>query len=203
MEGKKLKILAASDLHGDSRKVKKLAELAYKKNVDLVVLAGDITQFDIDATNMIGPFLSKGKRVLFVPGNHDSPATAEFLSEKYKITNLQFYSFKHEGVGFFGCGGANVGPNELTEKEMLQYLKKGFAGVKDAEKKIMVTHLHPAGSNIEKMSFPGGEGIRRAIEEFQPDIHICGHIHEAEGVKETIGRTQVFCVGPKGKIIEV
>ena len=203
MTEKKLRILAASDLHGDTRRVRKLADLAYKKNVDLVVIAGDITQFDIDATNMIGPFLSKGKKVLFVPGNHDSPATAEFLSEKYKITNLQFYSFRHEGVGFFGCGGANIGPNELTEKEMMQYLKKGFAGVKDTAKKIMVTHLHPAGTSIERMSFPGGESVRKAIEEFEPDIHICGHIHEAEGVEEIIGKTKVFCIGSKGKIIEI
>lgn len=200
---KKTRILAASDLHGDSRKVKKLAELAYKKNVDLVVIAGDITQFDMDTTNMIGPFLSKGKRVLFVPGNHDSPATAEFLSEKYKITNLQFYSYRREGVGFFGCGGANVGPHEITEREMMQYLKKGFSSVRDAEKKIMVTHLHPAGTNIEKISFEGSESIRNAIEEFQPDIHICGHIHEAEGMEENIGKTKVFCVGSKGKIIEI
>lgn len=200
---KKLKILAASDLHGDTRQVKSLAELAYKKNVDLVVLAGDITQFDMDATNMIGPFVEKGKKVLFVAGNHDSPATAEFLSEKYKITNLQFYTFKQEGVGFFGCGGANIGMNQLTEREFMQYLKKGFAYVKDTEKKVMITHLHPSGTKIERMSFEGSESIRKAIEEFKPDIHICGHIHEAEGMEESIGKTKVFCVGSKGKIIEV
>lgn len=203
MTEKKLKILAASDMHGDSRQVKRLADMAEKKNVDLVVLAGDITQFDIDTTNMIGPFLGKGKKVLFVPGNHDSPATTEFLSEKYKITNLQFYSFRHEGVGFFGCGGANIGPHELSESEMMQYLKKGFASVRDAEKKIMITHLHPAGTKIERMSFEGGASVRKAIEEFQPDVHICGHIHEAEGMEERVGKTRVFCVGSKGKIIYV
>jgi len=203
MTEKKFRILAASDLHGDTRRVKKLADLAYKKNVDLVVIAGDITQFDMDASNMIGPFLKKGKRVLFVAGNHDSPATAEFLSEKYKITNLQFYPTKQEGVGFFGCGGANVGPNMLTEKEFAHYLKSGFSFIKDSEKKIMITHLHPAGTKIEKISFEGSESIRKAIEDFQPDIHICGHIHEAEGIEEHIGKTHVFCVGAKGKIIEV
>ena len=203
MKAKKMKILAASDLHGDTRQVKRLADLAYKENVDLVVIAGDITQFDSDSENMIGPFLEKGKKVLFVPGNHDSPATAEFLAEKYGITNLQHYPVKYGDIGFFGCGGANIGLNQLSEKEMRTYLEKGFSYVKDAEKKIMITHLHPADTKIEKMSFQGSSSIRKAIEDFQPDIHICGHIHEAEGVEEEIGKTKVFCVGSQGKIIKI
>ena len=151
-------------MHGNARQVKKLAERAYKENVE------------------IGPFLEKGRKVLFVPGNHDSPATAEFMSKKYGITNLQHYPVSYKGVGFFGCGGANIGINQVSEKEMSIYLKKGFDSVSGAEKKIM---------------------IRKAIEDFQPDIHICGHIHEAEGVEEEIGKTKVFCVGSQGRIIEV
>ncbi len=203
MENKKTRILVASDLHGDSRRARKLADIARKKNVDLVVIAGDITHFDIDSTNMIGPFLEKGKKVLFVPGNHDSPATAEFLAEKYKITNLQFYSFRHGNIGFFGCGGGNIGTNFVSEEEITHYLKRGFEYVKDSEHKIMVTHMHPAGTSIEKTSFRGSESIRKAIKEFQPDLHVCGHIHEAEGFEETVGKTTVLCVGPKGKIIEL
>ena len=43
--GKKLKILAASDLHGDSKATKRLAETAKREDVDLVVLCGDLTGF--------------------------------------------------------------------------------------------------------------------------------------------------------------
>ncbi len=202
LENKKTRILAVSDLHGDSRRARKLADIAQKRGVDIVVIAGDITHFDIDSTNMIGPFVEKGKKVLFVAGNHDSPATAEFLAEKYDITNLQFYSFTHGNIGFFGCGGGNIGPNIVSEKELAHYLRKGFEYVRDAEKKIMITHLHPAGTAMEK-SFRGSESIRNAIEEFQPDLHVCGHIHEAEGFEDAIGKTRVLCVGPKGKIIEI
>ena len=42
---KKLKILAASDLHGNSSIVLKLAKKADKENVDIVILCGDITGF--------------------------------------------------------------------------------------------------------------------------------------------------------------
>ena len=67
---KKLKILAASDIHEDRKAVERLAEQAEKKGVDLVILCGDITYFDNEWRGMIGPFLKRGLEVLFVPGNH-------------------------------------------------------------------------------------------------------------------------------------
>lgn len=32
---------------------------------------------------------------------------------------------------------------------------------------------------------------------------LSGHIHEAEGLSEKIGKTKVFNVGKKGKVIEI
>ena len=40
---KKIKILAVGDIHGDVGLVKKLAKKARDENVDLVILAGDLT----------------------------------------------------------------------------------------------------------------------------------------------------------------
>ena len=58
---------------------------------------------------------------------------------------------------------------------------------------------------MEKFSniFPGSEGVRKAIETFKPDILLCSHVHEAEGIEEMIGKTKVINVGKRGKIIEV
>ena len=76
-----MKILAASDFHGDSRLAEKLAKKAEENNVDLVVLCGDLTQVDQSANNLIGHFVKRNKKVIFVPGNHDTLATADFLAE--------------------------------------------------------------------------------------------------------------------------
>ncbi len=198
---KKLRILAAADMHGDTKAVKKLAEKAEKSNADMVVICGDLTFFDVETKGMIGPFLEKGRQVAFVAGNHDSPATAEFLAEKYKIRNLQEYSFIINDVGFFGCGGANIGPNEISEKDISYYLNRNFNYVKKAKKKIMVTHIHPEGSISG--AYIGSASVRKAIEKFQPDMHLCGHLHETEGAEEKIGKTRVINVGIKGKIIEI
>src|SRR3989338_2884701 len=130
-----MKILASGDIHNDFRLVERLADRAEKEKVDLVILCGDIMQFD-KGENIIGPFKKKKQRVLFVPGNHESFATADFLAEVYGIKNIHGYSVIYNDIGIFGCGGANIGLNQLTEKEIYDYLKKGFDKIKDLKKRL-------------------------------------------------------------------
>ena len=201
-KGKKLKILAAADLHGDSKATKKLAKRAEKEKVDLVVLCGDILGF-VETKDVIKPFKDKNQRVLILPGNWDSFATTDFLAQFYGVKNIHGYSAQYKGVGFFGAGGANIGPVATSEKELRDTLKKAHSGLKGIEKKVMLTHMHPAGSKSEFSGFSGSPAIRDAIKKFKPDVLLHGHIHEASGMEEMIGKTRVINVGKKGKIIEI
>jgi hypothetical protein len=200
-ESRKFKILAAGDFHGDSSVTKKLAEKAEKENVDLVVLTGDITGF-IETENIIKPFLQKNKRVVFVPGNWDTTEATETISKLYGIKNIGKHYVKYDNVGIFGIGNENWQLN-LNENKAFKKLKKDFEKIKDLEKKIMVSHMHAAQTSSEFSGFPGSTAVRKAIEKFQPDLFISGHIHEAEGLQEKIGKTRVISVGKKGKIIEI
>src|SRR3989344_2922838 len=201
----KLKILAAGDIQGDTSQAKKLAEQADKENIDLIVLCGDLTYAETSTEGIIGPFVKKHKKVILIPGNHETVATADFLAELYGATNLHGYSIKHKDVGLFGCGGANIGLFQLGEDEIFELIKKGHERIKDMKTKILVTHVHPSGSLMEKFSniFPGSDGVRKAIDVFKPDILLCSHVHEAEGIEEMIGSTKVINVGKKGKIIDI
>ncbi|MBN2112145.1 metallophosphoesterase [Candidatus Woesearchaeota archaeon] len=200
-----MKILAAGDIHGDSRLAERLAERAEKEKVDLVVICGDITHFESSTENLMGPFVKRHKKVLLVPGNHESVATVDFLAKFYGLTNLHGYSVKIGDVGLFGASGVNLGINQMSEKEIYDLLKKGHDDVKDMEKIVMVTHVHPSGTKMEKFTdfFPGSKSIRKAIDSFQPDIMLCSHVHEAEGIEEKIGKTKVVNVGKKGKVFEI
>ncbi|MDO8508736.1 MAG: metallophosphoesterase family protein [Nanoarchaeota archaeon] len=201
---KKLKILAASDLHGDEKQIKKLAEKAEKEKVDLVVLCGDLTGW-VETKNVIKPFKDKNKRVLIIPGNWDSFATTDFLAQMYGVRNIHGYSVQYEDIGFFGAGGAESapGPGIISEKELLETLEKAYEGIKGIEKKVMVTHMHPSESLSEFSGIPGSKAITKAIKKFKPDILLHGHIHEGSGIEEKIGSTKVINVGKEGKIIEI
>ncbi|MCA9485353.1 MAG: metallophosphoesterase family protein [Nanoarchaeota archaeon] len=200
----KFRILAASDLHGDSEAVKKLARQAEQENVDLVVLCGDITGW-VETKNIIKPFKDIDKKVLILPGNWDSFATTDFLANLYGVRNIHGYSAVYDRVGFFGAGGAEdaPGPGRISEKEMMKSLERAHKDLKGIEKKIMLTHMHPSGSKSEFSGIEGSEAIRKAISKFKPNILLHGHIHEAGGMEEMIGKTRVVNVGKEGKIIEV
>ena len=202
---KKLRILAAGDIHGDTSLAERLAERAEKEKCDLVILCGDLTMMERSTDNIIGPFKKRNEKVLILPGNHETVATADFLAELYGVKNIHGYSVRYGDVGIFGCGGANIGLFQLEEDEIYGLLKKGFDKIKYLKKKIMATHVHPSESKMEKFTeiFPGSTGVRKAIEKFNPDILLCSHVHEAEGIEEKIGNTKVINVGKKGKIIEI
>lgn len=197
--------MAVGDVHGDTRKVERLAQLAKKEHVDVVILAGDITFAEQSIEGIIGPFAKEKKDVLVVPGNHEAVATTAFLSDIYApyAKHLHGYSFKKNNVGFFGAGTANMGIHAITDDRIFKLLKKSHDKIKDLKKKIMVTHIHPEGSKSEFSGFEGSTAVRTAIEKFQPDIAIHAHIEEGAGLEEKIGKTKVINVALKEKIFEV
>lgn len=201
---KKTKILVASDIHGDRKIIDELVKKADLENVDLVILAGDLTFVEADSNNLVGPFAKKNKPVLLLHGNHESISTMDFLSELYPTAvNLHGYSYIVGDLGIFGCGGADAGISANSEKGFFDSLSRAHEGIKGLNKKIMVTHMHAFNTDAEFSGFKGSVGVRKAIEKFKPDIFLSGHIHEAEGLKEKIGETTVYSVGKKGKIIEI
>ena len=60
---KKLKILAAADLHGSKDIAERLAEKAEKNHVDLVVLAGDL-HGAFEGGDVIAPFKKRKQKVV-------------------------------------------------------------------------------------------------------------------------------------------
>src|SRR3989339_812074 len=178
------KILAIGDLHGNTSLAEKFAKQAKDENVDIVILAGDITLAEKSIENLIGPFTREKKTILLIPGNHE-------------------YSFTKDDIGIFGAGTAHIGPNAIDDEDIFALLKKSHEKIKDFKKKIMVTHIHPMGSKAEFSGWRGSKAVTKAIKKFKPDILISAHIHEAEGIEEIIGKTKVLQVGRRGTIFEI
>ncbi|MDD5417491.1 MAG: metallophosphoesterase [Candidatus Nanoarchaeia archaeon] len=200
------KILAASDIHGDRKAIERIVKRAGENKVDVVVLCGDILLSDFDADNMVGLLADNGIETLIIPGNHETDATVEFLSALYKplIKNIHCKTHVKNDVGFFGCGGANIGLFQLDDAYTKNKLKYSHEIIKNLNKKIMVTHAPPFDTKVDDLGVPAGsEGVREAIEELQPDLCLCGHIHETAGLTDRIGRTKIINVGKNGVIIDI
>ena len=108
-------------------------------------------------------------------------ATADFMADFYGITNLHGYSIKYQNVGIFGCSGNNIGMHQLSEEEIFSLLKRGFDKVKDSKKTVMVTHVHPSNTKMGKLGHKlvreGSKGVKKAVEQFHPDILIFFYPH--------------------------
>ncbi len=204
-KNRKTKILAIGDIHGDTKFVEKLVKKAKEEDVDLVIIAGDLTFLEQSTKNLIGPFVKEKKEVVLIPGNHETMSTINTLTQIYQGTrHVHGYSIRKGDLGIFGSGyEPSTGPFFIEDEEIFKMLKKGNEKVKDIKKKIMVTHAHPKGSVAEFSGFPGSKAIQKALKEFKPDVLISAHIHEAGGLQEKIGKTNVFHVGRKPIIFEI
>jgi uncharacterized protein len=199
---KKLRILAAGDLHGDEQIAEDIAKKAEKEKVDLVVLAGDLSS-PFKKGGILGPFKKRNLETLFVPGNWDNDLDAKFFREIYGIKNLDGYYFSKGNVDFVGIGNPNFKLDHSLNKDFLR-IKESFNRIKSKKsKKVLVSHLHPAGTKAEFSGIGGSMVLRKSIEYFKPDIVICSHIHEAEGIEDRINKTKIFQVGSRGRIIEI
>ena len=198
-----VRIFAAGDFHGDKSTARELAQRAVDENADMIILNGDIVEED-NTEGVMYYFVATGKPVFLVPGNHDWFAT-DFLAAQYNVENIHGKSMTKDHVGILGCGGANVGLNMLTENEIYNTIRAADDQLRDVKKKLLITHVHPAQTKMERFSHfvKGSSGLRKAIEATQPDIVICGHVHEAEGIEEKIGNTLVINVGKQGKLIDL
>ena len=198
-----MKLLLTGCIHGDLKAAKKLAKKARDTEVDAIVIAGDVSFSGEGTEGIMGELLKSCKKVMILPGNHESIATTEFLTEKYKIINLHNRYYMLDNLGIAGCGSANIGIFQLGEDEIYDILKSNLSKI-NANKKMIVTHIHPDNTLVTKVSgWPGSTGVKNIIDSLHPEIAVSSHIHEAEGLEETVGTTVHHSVGKQGKIIEI
>jgi len=195
---KKLRILAAGDLHGNKTLATKLSEKAIKEKVDLIVLTGDLTGPTKDDGSILEAFTKAGQKVVFIPGNWESSEEVELLKKSAK--NIHNYYVTYNEIAIAGIG--NPDWKMRLDSSDLYSIKSNFSKMK-SKKRILVSHLHAAGTLAEFSGIPGDIILREAVEYFKPDMLISSHIHEAEGLEDKIGKTKVFQVGRTGKVIEI
>ena len=201
--GNIMKILAVSDLHG---KIKPLIDYLEKNRVDLIIIAGDITNFGpVElGEEILNEISSFNTPVLAIPGNCD-PDSIYVNMDNSQAINIHARGTIMKNIGICGFGGSNPTPFdtplEFEEIEIYDEARKAIEGINGQKITLFVTHAPPYGTKTDLLpngSHVGSESIRKIIEEFQPTLNICGHIHEAAGT-DKIGKTKIINPGELSK----
>ncbi|NYB51960.1 MAG: metallophosphoesterase family protein [Methanobacteriaceae archaeon] len=194
-----MKILAVSDLHGN---IKPLINYLNNNKVDLIVIAGDITHFGPvelgeDILNEISSFKVP---VLAIPGNCD-PGSMHINMDNTQAINIHARNIVINNIGVCGFGGSNPTPFdtplEFEEVQIYDEAKKALEGIKEEKITLFITHAPPYGTKTDLLPsgmHVGSKSLRKIIEEVQPTLNICGHIHEARGTDQ-IGKTKIINPG--------
>ncbi len=197
-----MRILAFSDLHHSSARAAALVQAS--KGADLVIGAGDFCNMrrDLpDAMNLLGGIAAP---FVVVPGNAES--IAELRDAAHAGTHvLHGAGVEVDGLRLFGLGyGVPVTPFgawscDLTELEAAALLSQCAAA------DVLITHSPPKGvADVTSGGMSvGSTAVRDAIERVQPQLALCGHIHDSWGAEGRIGATRVVNLGPTGRWFEV
>jgi Icc-related predicted phosphoesterase len=203
----KHKILVFSDMHGDRRAVGVAKAIAQKEGVELIAYLGDFSKKigDVkanleDVDYMLSQLMGvAGVRSLF--GNCDVPEVAQLLEKEGVSLHNRFISIGKTGL--VGRGGSHPTPfhtpSEFGETEIEGSLSKAMdeAAQMGMEKLILLTHEPPANTKADELptGHVGSMALRHIVENYQPNLNVCGHIHEAKSV-DYVNDTKVINVGP-------
>jgi hypothetical protein len=105
-------------------------------------------------------------------------------------------------VVFAGVGGGPISPFntpfEMTEDEIMNVLNQSFKQCQLKPWLILVSHTPPKNTKLDAAfsgEHVGSSSLREYIEDKQPSVVFCGHIHEARGI-DHIGNTIIVNSGP-------
>jgi len=179
-------ITLLSDIHGNIDQIEKIAETL--RTSDLLLLSGDITHFgkENEAKQIIRRISEYQSNILAVSGNCDYPEVEYYLSKEGISVHSKSAIFG--GIGFLGVGGSlpcpGSTPNELSEKEMKEFLALAYASLYETIPFILVVHHPPFNTFSDHANggiHMGSHVVSQAIENYKPLMCVCGHIHEAKG----------------------
>ncbi|EKF86071.1 metallophosphoesterase [Methanobacterium formicicum] len=194
-----MKIIAITDLHGN---IKPIITYLKDNKVDLIIIAGDITNFGPPklGEDLLNEISSFGVPVLAIPGNCD-PESIHVNIDQSQAINIHARNMVIKNIGICGFGGSNPTPFdtplEFEEIQIYDEAKKAINGIENEEITLFITHAPPYGTKADLLpsgAHVGSKSLRKVIEEMQPTLNICGHIHEARGT-DKIGKTTIVNPG--------
>lgn len=197
-----MKILAFVDTHGNLEAIKRL--LVKGEGVDLLVCAGDISNFGRNLKESVAKLKKLNKPLLIIHGNHESEEQMREIAKEFPwVLYIHKGSYQLGNYYFFGYGGGGFSIEDPQYEKVVKKFKKTLK--KDA-KLVIITHGPPYGTKCDFLPHQGHRGCKTYTEidkELKPILHICGHLHETASIRDAIGDTLVINPGAEGKILRI
>ena len=198
-----LKLLAFTDIHGAYERVDHI--ISSEEGVNGIIIGGDLTTYGTpeDGAKAIRVFQNNGLPVFAVAGNMDSPD----FDERHESMGVSINArgMMLGDIGLFGVSASPFTPMhtpyEIAEEEIARRAEMGWNDVREAKWKIFVPHAPPRDTKLDRIVLGrhvGSTAVRKFIEQRQPDVVVCGHIHESRGL-DMLGKTRMVNCGPSGK----
>ena len=192
-----MKIAGITDIHGDLTFLGK-AE-SYIRNADVVFISGDITHFGgiPEASAILDRISEINSRIYAVSGNCDSPEIEKYLKKEGMHPESRSIKDGERSLSVSGMGGSLSGPlktpHTKTESDFIHFYKN-LSGNAD----IIISHQPPYKTFADRVMghlHTGSKALRSYIDNSNPLLCLCGHIHESSGM-EYYGNTLVINPGP-------
>jgi len=201
------KILCVADIHGDIQGLLRMREFAASNEIGDAIILGDFSghgalkdrkQNEEDVINVLS--IMSNFNLLVIPGNCDWESVLKIF-DKHEV-NLHRKVVAVGDVVLVGLGGSGPTPFgtpfELTEEYIYKELKSLLKKVRN-KRVVLVLHCPPkdtacdmTGSGIHV----GSSAVRQIVEEFQPSLVLCSHVHESAGKEDEIGKSRIVNIGP-------
>lgn len=198
-----MRILGMADLHSHAERLAGLEDL----DADLIAFCGDLHNGGTpeEAVPVADALASLGPPALIVPGNMDPKGFVLDLWRDVGLKVMHARSCRSREIGFVGFGGMAI--SDLTRisdpkrfylpmENAYESLSRSHVKISGSSRKVVLSHQPPRGAcDVVYSGEPVGcVSLRRYVDDFCPDLLICGHIHEDRGIAE-LGKTTVVNVG--------
>ena len=95
-----MKLLVFTDVHGSKIAIKQIINKA--KEADLLICAGDLTNFGVELNSILKQFKETNKKMIIIPGNHESNAEINNACKKFDfLINIHLKKHKINDIVFF------------------------------------------------------------------------------------------------------
>lgn len=191
--------IAIGDIHEKTANLAKIPELA---DASGIIVTGDLTNCGDSgkARQIIDILEQTGLPVLAQIGNMDLAEVNDWLEKSGQNIHRHCRELA-PGLAIFGIGGSNITPmqtpSEFSEDAYQGWLEELWSEAGKYPHKILISHTPPKDTICDDIGggvHVGSTAVREFIEKNQPDICLCGHIHEGRGM-DRIGKTLVINPG--------